>query len=117
MSPKVSRRYRHKPRLAPVLHAPARDATQACHDALRSEPFWSNLRLVGFMPDATSDADVLELRRCPQCGSSIAKKVPRLSVYETLHDVCGVVDRSLDALASNASTSPRRRQSKGNGHA
>lgn len=115
MPPKVSRWNRRKPRIAPLLHAAEELATRACHEALRSEPFWSNLRLDGFALSSGTDRDVLELRRCPQCGSSISKSVPPAAVLGGLRDALGVVSRSLNALAANALAEPRRPRS--NSHA
>lgn len=112
MPPKVSRPPR-KPRIAPLLHGSEGDGTRACHEALKSEPLWSNLRLDGLMPMPDSVADVIELRRCPQCGSSVAKQVPRTSAMQVLHDSFGMVSRSLDALASSVLTSPHRSRGRG----
>lgn len=75
---------------------------KACHDALQVEPFWSNLRPDGFMTDPSSTSHVFELRRCPQCGSSLAKRVARASVFRVLREISGVLSRSLDALAIHA---------------
>ena len=119
MTPKSSR-HRPRPPVAPLLHASEDDATEelaikACHDALRAEPVWTHLRLDGFMPAPDSNEEALELRRCPQCGSSLAKRVPRASVFAVLRDTAGIVSRSLDALAPSMQTLPRG--SKGSRHA
>lgn len=116
MSPKVSRRNQRRPRIAPLLHAPDGSATRACHEALRAEPFWSNLGLDGFTPGPSTGASVLELRRCPQCGACIAKQVSLLSAFETLGAVSKVIRRSVDALASSISIVLHRPTGRG-GHA
>lgn len=94
-----------------LLHGPTAHAAQTCHEALKAEPFWSNLRLDGLMlePDST---DVLELRRCPQCGSSLAKAVPRRAGHEALYAAFIVVSRSLDALSPRAEGTPAVREGR-----
>lgn len=108
------------PRVTPLLHASEEDATEGlaiktCHDALRAEPFWTHLRLDGFMPALDSNEEAIELRRCPQCGSSLAKRVPRGSVFAILRDTAGIVSRSLDALAPSLPAALRG--AKGSRHA
>lgn len=90
--------------LAPILHGPGGTESTATHELLREAPYWDNLRLDGYIPGAEGEA--VELRRCPQCGSTIGKQIPADSVLSRLSDSTGVIARSLDAMSS-PSGSPR----------
>lgn len=101
MAPKVSRWHKQKCRVAPLLHAAEGAGVEACHDALLREPFWLNLRPEGYTADPASAAHAYELRRCPQCGASLAKRVTRTSVFGVLREVSGMLARSLEVLSAS----------------
>lgn len=84
------------PLLAPVIHGQGVEQTVATHEALKSSPFWVNLRLDGY--GSADDGQILENRRCPQCGSTLSKLVPVASALSVLHDASAVITRSLSAF-------------------
>lgn len=90
------------PRLAPVIHGQGVEETTATHEALKSKPFWPNLRLDGY--GAAGDGQLIEHRRCPQCGGTLSKLVPAEVAMRGLRDASGVVTQSLGALSPRMST-------------
>lgn len=50
------------------------EAASAYHASLKEEP-WLKLDLVGYQ-ETDSPETKLELRNCPRCGSTLAKRVP-----------------------------------------
>ena len=95
------------PRIAPLLHGPGKDQTLTAHEALTFAPYWDNLRLDGIGP--ASDLQAIELRRCPQCGSTISRLIPVALVKARLAEASDVIIRSRKAMSSgngDASRSP-----------
>ena len=85
-------------RIAPLLHGPSKDQTLTAHEALTFAPYWDNLRLDGFGP--ASDLQAIELRRCPQCGSTISRLIPVALVEVRLAEAGDVITRSRKAMSS-----------------
>ena len=94
-------------RIAPLLHGPSKEQTLTAHEALTFAPYWDNLRLDGFGPASALQA--LELRRCPQCGSTISRLIPLTLVEARLAEASDVITRSRKAMSldhGNVSRSP-----------
>ena len=94
-----------KLRIAPLLHGPGTEETRAAHEALTFSPYWDNLRLDGFGPG--DELQAMELRRCPQCGSTISRLIPAAIAEARLTEASDLIERSRKALAPTRGRAPR----------
>ena len=93
------------PRIAPLLHGAGIEETRATHDALTFPPYWENLLLDGIGLAAESQA--MELRRCPQCGSTLSRLIPVALAEARLAAASDVVVRSREAMTSGKERAPQ----------
>lgn len=63
-------------RTSPLVHGPSSAEWSRSHEALRGTPaLWESLAFDGIQADGTGG--LIELRRCPTCGSTLARPITK----------------------------------------
>jgi len=91
-----------------ISHGPSPAEWRSVHEELKNtDNLWRSLAFDGVQSDGCGG--LLEYRRCPDCNSTLGRRISRQEALELCQNSAEVNARSLEALASTPPVTQRRK--------